>query len=619
MINLCNPEPEICAKTATCFDLLCDEAAVLEEVDTAHAEDGSANSSARVVSTETGRPNNPIVVNYDLYRKLAKAGVMVTGRALQQRSIRSLLRRFEIQTPGNLYAWVRVHQRWTQFSQMLQDFSSPGTPGAVGRQDDKVAQAKTSASAVRSATRVIPPSNRKTPALRSSTGNWDTMDHKVMEVIKTEWNNSTGFLCALGGVLLNKVPSQGSEAEVTESDGLLDAFIKNLLDLLVSNDLFMREAIMNVLGTSLSAAVFPMLFTALNTILQSHIGKKSLGLASLFIDQAISVVRQILEQPHQSSDDLAMADFEVLITPCVQYASQLVSSASSLRIKAKLCQLVETLMSRRESISFRHEISFRNNLVELMIEWMSDFSDKDKELKELSSNEPTAMSTPVVDLQKLRMDVDTSCMKALIQLLHNLPLQPSDAMASDADAGSTDVDTGKAKSRLFLKYFTFFSRLLQRCRERPEDSPRDLAGLTINALSNLLNANIDAGLEHIVTMGYHDSHETRATVLKVITNVLQQGTEFEALSESFAQDRYEKLLDLIMEPDMSIAVALAGCAQPTDADIIASLLIHVFYGNGKALNLLDAVVDYEVASTESEGTLFRGNSMSTKMLISYAR
>lgn len=103
LTNLCSPEPEICAKTATCFDLMCDEAMLLEEIELASAEDGApasaststsggatpaATASARVVSSDTGRPNNPIVVNYDLYRKLANAGVMVTGRALQQRSIR---------------------------------------------------------------------------------------------------------------------------------------------------------------------------------------------------------------------------------------------------------------------------------------------------------------------------------------------------------------------------------------------------------------------------------------------------------------------------------------------------------------------------------------------------
>jgi neurofibromin 1 len=58
--------------------------------------------------------------------------------------------------------------------------------------------------------------------------------------------------------------------------------------------------------------------------------------------------------------------------------------------------------------------------------------------------------------------------------------------------------------------------------------------------SNLLGANIDAGLKYFVTMGYHEDFATRTAFLKVIGNILIQGTDFDNQSEE--GDKYDKLL-----------------------------------------------------------------------------
>jgi hypothetical protein len=69
----------------------------------------------------------------------------------------------------------------------------------------------------------------------------------------------------------------------------------------------------------------------------------------------------------------------------------------------------------------------------------------------------------------------------------------------------------------FLISFPFSSFSLSQA-----DSPAALAENAIKALSNLLSANIQAGLEYFVTMGYHDDHDTRSAFLKVISNILAQ-------------------------------------------------------------------------------------------------
>jgi neurofibromin 1 len=45
-------------------------------------------------------------------------------------------------------------------------------------------------------------------------------------------------------------------------------------------------------------------------------------------------------------------------------------------------------------------------------------------------------------------------------------------------------------------------------------------------------------------MGYHEDTRMRTAFMQVLTNILNQGTEFETLAETVMTDRYEKLVDV---------------------------------------------------------------------------
>lgn len=168
--------------------------------------------------------------------------------------------------------------------------------------------------------------------------------------------------------------------------------------------------------------------------------------------------------------------------------------------------------------------------------------------------------------------MDHACLKAIVGLLYQLPLQPSEAVRP--------VDIPQIKNKLFLKYFSFFRKFLDRYKQNERDFPnpnkfvtngklskdhitqRDsslkmlssagdsyqdigqMKELTILAMSHLLSANVDAGLKYSLSMGYDDDQETRKAFMQVLTNILDQGTEFETLAENVMSDRYEKLIDV---------------------------------------------------------------------------
>jgi neurofibromin 1 len=68
--------------------------------------------------------------------------------------------------------------------------------------------------------------------------------------------------------------------------------------------------------------------------------------------------------------------------------------------------------------------------------------------------------------------------------------------------------------------------------------------MAIVALSNLLSANIDVGLKHSLGIGYHEDLEIRTAFVKVLCNLLAQGTEFNNLSDVAVNERYDKLVEV---------------------------------------------------------------------------
>jgi len=70
---------------------------------------------------------------------------------------------------------------------------------------------------------------------------------------------------------------------------------------------------------------------------------------------------------------------------------------------------------------------------------------------------------------------------------------------------------------------------------------------------------------------------------------------------------------------LELAFTISNITQITEADKIAKALVVVFQDNSKVLNLLEAFINEEVRTTEQAGTLFRSNSMVSKMFKFYSR
>ncbi|XP_047191389.1 neurofibromin isoform X2 [Scophthalmus maximus] len=541
-------------------------------------------------------PVQNILPNYPTFSELASvSNLMGTGRSTLQKRVMALLRRIEHPTPGNIEGWEDTYAKWDQATKQILNF----------------------------------------PKNKADDGQ--------------EWINMTGFLCALGGVCLhqrstpgpatysppmgpmserkhsmismgpcemsNSMASAASCSSSASSETPVSRFLDRLLALLVCGHdrvgLHVRSNVKDLLGLELSPALYPMLFNKL----RNSIGKffDTQGPVPIndtntqFVEQTIAIMKNLLDSHTEgSSEHLGQASIETMMLNLVRYVRILGNVVHAIQIKTKLCQLVEVMMERRDDLSFCQEMKFRNKMVEYLTDWVMGTSNQAAD----------------DDIKCLTRDLDQASMEAVVSLLAGLPLQPEEG---------DGVELMEAKSQLFLKYFTLFMNLLNDCSEvedegqavggRKRGMSRRLASLrhcTVLAMSNLLNANVDSGLMHSIGLGYHKDLQTRATFMEVLTKILQQGTEFDTLAETVLADRFERLVELVTmmgdQGELPIAMALANVVPGSQWDELARVLVTLFDSRHLLYQLLWNMFSKEVELADSMQTLFRGNSLASKIM-----
>ncbi|XP_072548026.1 neurofibromin isoform X3 [Salminus brasiliensis] len=559
---LWSPDAEAVLVAMSCFRHLCEEADIRCSMDEL--------------------PVHTVLPNYNAFMEFASvSNMMATGRSTLQKRVMALLRRIEHPTAGNIEAWEDTHAKWEQSTKQILNH----------------------------------------PKNKAEDGH--------------EWINMTGFLCALGGVCLQQrsTPSLGTysppmgplserkgsmismaSGEVN-SETPLSRFLERLLSLMVCTHekvgMQIRTNVKDLVGLELSPALYPMLFTKLRNSIGRFFDTQGpvpiTDTNTLFVEQTIAIMKNLLDSHTEgSSEHLGQASIETMMLNLVRYVRILGNGVHAIQIKTKLCQLVEVMMERRDDLSFCQEMKFRNKMVEYLTDWVMGTSNQAAD----------------DDVKYLTRDLDQASMEAVVSLLAGLPLQPEEG---------DGVELMEAKSQLFLKYFTLFMNLLNDCSEVEEDGQqvaerkrgmsRRLASLrhcTVLAMSNLLNANVDSGLMHSIGLGYHKDLQTRATFMEVLTKILQQGTEFDTLAETVLADRFERLVELVTmmgdQGELPIAMALANVVPCSQWDELARVLVTLFDSRHLLYQLLWNMFSKEVELADSMQTLFRGNSLASKIM-----
>lgn len=121
-----------------------------------------------------------------------------------------------------------------------------------------------------------------------------------------------------------------------------------------------------------------------------------------------------------------------------------------------------------------------------------------------------------------------------------------------------------------------------------------------------------------IGLGYNPDLQTRAAFMEVLTKILQQGTEFDTLAETVLADRFEQLVQLVTmisdKGELPIAMALANVVTTNQMDELARVFVTLFDAKHLLSSLLWNMFYREVEVSDCMQTLFRGNSLGSKIM-----
>lgn len=457
---------------------------------------------------ELTRSSSTLLRNEEVFSEIASRAFRFTGLVAFQKRNRGLLRRLQYPSGGILDAWEAGFDKWLHLSK---DVST-------------------------------------------------TSVESVSEKTLAEWRNYSGFLASLGGICTTDQAAILEEPTISglrwidrlssenHEEALLARYLRLSIQLLACSNVRVREAMRDVLSTEVSPTLYQPLFKALESELDvlftGALEGPSRGQDSeiVFAEQSASLLKALVERLDSPSDLGAASSVHLgaLTLSFAKFLDGVPDTPSSLRVKIKICQLCEAVTKRKEHLNLRDDIRIRNQLLEYIFSWIA----RPKSPRADSSVFNGGRQDETTRVQK---DLDKACLRSLAELTFRLPLQPGD--------GQNDAGTSELKSQMFHQYFNRFLSLLNlEALElgRPDhlggavsrDESASVSDLAISILSNLLSANIDVGLKHSLSIGYHENVEIRTAFVKVLYNILVQGTEFNNLSDAAVHEKYDELLDV---------------------------------------------------------------------------
>ena len=557
LVSLCSSDIETCQIVTSCICMFLEECQIID------------------ATSKGAKSHSAFLRNADVFTEIGSKEFRFTGLVAFQRRINGLLRKIQYPSSSILFAWEIAYEKWMHLSKDVSTLSSEA----------------------------------------------------LSERTLVEWRNYSGFLASLGGICTADQASMIDEPTVSglrwidrvssenSEDAYLDRFLRIGIRLLSSPNVRVRETMREALSTEISPALFQPLFKTLDaeldTLFAGALEQQNSNRDSevFFVEQSVSLLRVLVERL-DSPSDLGAASSIHLGALTLNFAKLLLSTPDtpkSLRVKIKTCQLCEAVTRKKEHLNFRDDVAIRNQLLEIIFSWIARAGSSDYAY----SGAAGSRQEEIVRVQK---DLDKACLKCLAELTYRLPLQPGDSQ--------TDVGTTELKTQLFEAYFNRFLSLLNIEQvEYVSGAARDetcSSELAITILSNLLSANLDVGLERSLIIGYHEDVEIRTAFIRVLSNILTQGTELSNLSDTAVSDKYDELIDIITN-DTSLATAMAAMCPSSEVDELTISLLNIFESRGLGFELLEAVIKLEVEETESESELLRRSCVATKMLSIYAK
>lgn len=439
-----------------------------------------------------------------------------------------------------------------------------------------------------------------------------------------DFRSFAGILASMCGVLLaigdeNSPHLKDLRVQVTTE---MDVFIKKQCQWLNHPDLLTRENSRDILSTELHPLAFNLLFSNLKAKIDDlssvDLSQSDHDLSFVLLEQVIIILRTILRR---DDDDKILLLFSLDVINFIDQLVEIVNkipyeSAKFYKAIIHMSKMFRAFEVAEKYLAVTGHYELKNKWLKLVTNWFNLTVDKDYDLPNLAKPH-REMDLKRRDFDYLYIDTLIESSRALAFLTQDVPLEIAPSVSEE-----------ELRRSRFVVFGNYFSILLKGL-EKSTDIEKFPASLkhkisilnenVITALTNLSNANVEAGFQHSLPMGYQPKNKSiRLAFLKVFINIVsnyQAKKNPSVKLKMAAMD--EVILHLIKHP--YLVLKTATICPPADIEACAAGLVNAFDARNASYILVKDLVAEEIKNAPRHMDILRRNSIATRALSLFSR
>jgi neurofibromin 1 len=587
---------------------------------------------------------------------------------VHSKAIRKLMRMFHTPTPGLMGSWEEIYRRWKiHYAAMV----NPNGLSSAG-------SSMTSLNEIKDEEDQSSPFKRmgmlsQTKAMKV------VLESKPKDLSFQEFFNYTGSLFALANMCivakelasaesgeLLKSKSQGSlfdlssprseqsteisvswvnsmteqlRSSYVHSQSVVERFLGELIDLMVSENVTARESIKELIGYEVGGKLAVLLFERFEAELSRLFDNNSPICSEnniIYVEGVLTLCHIIVTRaedlyfdPLQMDDVDRVSKFSINVSGLIVNIMRFIqgspiTSVSELseRLRLRLSGLITLLLTNRDRVGISGETEWKVFVLETLVEWSSVFS--------LKPNEKLRIE------DRKSMELDQAVMKAITLLTKNLLLKP--VTHQNGNLIVQKDDDSALRSKLFLKFFRFFLKALEAFRSDPHDGLEVAAlndlnkskpgirhiamlkNLAISSLSNLISSNMDIGIKNTLSIAYDSDPMLQGIAVQVITTVLKRSSNNPFWGDiRVGADGYSELLDKLLEEPYLVLQGLAEICSLNDIEELIHVYLDLLGQAGKSVEATIFFAKVEINNTDDPSLIFRRNSLASRLISAIVR
>ncbi|PCH40763.1 hypothetical protein WOLCODRAFT_88808 [Wolfiporia cocos MD-104 SS10] len=543
------------------------------------------------------------VKRYPIYEQIGDPKVLVIGRIGHQKRVRKLMRLMPSSSPVHVAVWEECYWRWCALNEMTIKKSIDATADGFDSGTAPVGEKSLTA-----------------------------------EERQAQWQNLTLFLTAFGSACVRDSDSSDLSLNVApyflpdqmrllrDPAVLLDTFLKHIIELLIDEAPHARDTVRDALGSEASPRLYTRIYRELDNVVCQLADGDSIDWDKLaiFVEQFLAIMKVLVENV-QYLEEIRGMDLCQTLSVIAGFIGRF-HAAISFRLRLKFCSLCETVFDQAETITMRKDSCSRQKIADIIIEWIQDPAGV--RIFSLTSEGILMKMQCNISFVPLQRDLNLAAFRTAVKLYDRLQLEPPDVTSGE--------EASHVVSRLFVRYSSVLFKAWECTRSdsiSPDDRSTDkssmrglrtlqrdgeLRELVITGLASLVSANPEVGVKYCLPLAYETDPAKRIIFAYVFTRVLPQGISLNSQDQQPMVHRQSRLCELVKGPDMSLALAICEVCPAAEVDNLITVMLNLFNTRRSLMNLLKSMIDLEIGRTDSDTSLFRGNSTCTRFLSAFA-